>query len=222
MIVYTARITLRVTNVGSAIESVSVLADRYGGYVSGSTRTENDGSPAATVTLRVPAQDFQAVMAELRAGAERVLTENITSEDVTEEFTDLDAQLRSLRATEQQYLDLLRRANTVEDVLRVQQRLSEVRVQIERIEGRLRLLERRADLATITVTLTERPSLPGADPWDPGRIIGESWAASLRFLQATATVALRVVVFFWWVFPVLGLALLMVILLARRGGRRPA
>jgi hypothetical protein len=219
MIVYTAQVGLRVGQVGTGIERLTAIANQYGGFVSASSRSES-GTPTATVTLRVPAPSFSQAMADIRASGDRVLSENITSQDVTEQFADLNAQLRSLQATEAQYLELLRRANTVEDILKVQQQLTTIRTQIERIQGQINAISRRADLATITVTLTERPPVPVGDVWEPGRVIEESFTASLLFLQQAATAVLRITVFFWWLcLPALILVAIVAVL--SRRGRKP-
>lgn len=90
-------------------------------------------------------------VAEVRALGTRVSSEKVTGQDVTEEYVDLEARIHAQRAVEEQYLAVLREAKTIPDILAVQQKLGEARTEIERAEGRRRLLENETSLSTITV-----------------------------------------------------------------------
>ena len=106
------------------------------------------------VTIRVPADRFDEVMEEIKALAIKVEREQINARDVTEQFVDFEARLKNLRAEEEQYLKIIKKAETVEDMLAVERELSRVRGQIERIEGQLKFLSRQIDMSTITAHLT--------------------------------------------------------------------
>ncbi len=220
LLTYTATIDLRVAAVPAGVAEVEAIADRYGGYVANSRVFGGPEAPRASVTIRVPSQFFRNAMNDLRGAGDRVLSESLSTEDVTDQYTDLEAQLRSLRAAEAQYLELLRRAQTVEDTLRVQTQLRQVRTDIERIQGRLLGLDRRIEYSTITANLSQPGVTLGRDGFDPGRIIREAWEGSLVFLQTVAEVVLRVAVFFWWFcIPAVLIGLVAGVLVARR--RRP-
>jgi hypothetical protein len=185
MIVKSGSLVLQVTDLADGMRRVGgVVAGIPGAYVAASS-TSYRGDPAppgpapvpidplrpdpqrppggqsASLTLKVPAGDFDAAMEHLRALGTPV-QEQVSTQEVTEEFVDLEAQARSLEAVEAQYLRLLEKAQRVEEILPLQQRVTEVRTQIDRLRGRMNLLQRRADLSTITVSLT----LPGR-PGDP-------------------------------------------------------
>jgi hypothetical protein len=139
-----------------------------------------------------------------------VATEKSDANDATQEYTDLQARLRTLQATEQRYLDLLAKAETVPDILTLQDRLDSVRGQIEQVQGRVNLLDHLTDLATITVHL--RPLIAvaqastggGAHPISAAQ---NAWEHSLEALRSLAAAALVVTVFSWWLMPPLaGLA----------------
>lgn len=222
LLTYTATIDIRVPVVAQGITEVEAIADRYGGFVANSRLSGGPEAPRATVTIRVPSEFFRAAMNDLRGTGERVLSESLSTEDVTDQYVDLEAQLRSLRATEEQYLELLRRAQTVEDTLKVQAQLLQVRTNIERIQGRLQGLDRRIEFSTITANLTQPGVALGRDGFDPGRVVREAWEGSLVVLQAMAEGLLRVVVFFWWLcIPVLLIGAVTLVLARRRGGRKP-
>ena len=121
-------------------------------------RQAGDLQPTS-LTLRVPAEAFDQAMAALRALAQEVLAEQTVARDVTEEYTDLDARLRNLKAAETQLLTLVEQASTVDDLLKIEKRLAEVRGEIEQLQGRFNVLENRIALATIHVLLHAPPDI---------------------------------------------------------------
>jgi hypothetical protein len=209
MIVRNGRIELTVADVPGAVEAVTALTGRLGGVVLTSEVRARDGAPLATLSLRVPSERYDEAMGELRRLAVEVDRESSQAQDVTEEFADLALQVRNLEATEAQYLELLKRATSVADVLAVQQRLGEVRTQIERLKGRMNALQRRSDLSQIDVTLTA-PTVA----FRPLRHVRESWETSLRALETVIGVAVAG----WW----LWLLIALFVLWNSRRKRRPA
>ena len=154
--------------------------------------------------VRVPGERYQEVLNELRRLGD-VRTEQSTASDVTAEYTDLQSRLRNLQATAAQYLTLLQRAETINDILIVQDRLNVVRLEIEQVQGRIQLLTNQTDLATITVHLTPPALQPkpdengGAD--SPLEVAKEAFEASLMVLLGIVTVGFAIVAFSWWLIP---------------------
>lgn len=211
-IVQTASLALQVREVGAAFEEVGRIAAAAGGFVVSSRFSYQDtpvagqeepAKPArvqvASLTIRVPAARYQEVLGQLRDLGVRVDSETSNASDITEQYSDLQARLRNLEATEAQLLQLLSRASTIGEVLQVQDRLGAVRTEIDQVKGRLNLLERLSDLATITVHL--RPEAIGAKAEGGtklGRAVSEAWEASIDFLGDAAAVVVTGVVFLWW------------------------
>jgi hypothetical protein len=164
LIVKDGSLTLQVDDVGASAAQIRQLAETLGGFVVTSTEREDNGRPAATVTIRVPAERFDEAMGQLKGIAQRVNSEQISSKDITDEYVDVEARLRNLRATEQTYIGLLGQARTVDDVLKIQQQLSNVRGQIEQLQGRLQYLEKSAALSSITVELRLPAAAQGPVP----------------------------------------------------------
>lgn len=218
-----ATISLEVGDVAAAVQRVEAVAGGAGGFVSASSvfvdtppeSLPDDSRPpqrtqSATVTIRVPSSAYASVMSQLRDMADEVRSESSTTSDVTEEFTDLQARLRNLEATEARYLDLLGKANDISDILTVQDRINAVRLEIERIQGRINLLDDLSDLATIVVQLNppalvvEAPSEAGwaQQAWD------DAWETSTDVLQALGTAGIVVgVVLAWLAVPALAIAI---------------
>jgi hypothetical protein len=157
MIVRNGYIELVVSDVLGARDDIARLATNYGGYVvSSSIRGEED--LRGNITIRVPDDMFEEALAELRGMAVRVIEESTSSYDVTEEYVDLQSRLKNAEATEQQYLNILEKATDVEDILRVYERLTYVRQEIEQIKGRMQYLERTSSMSLIEVRLEPEAS----------------------------------------------------------------
>jgi len=160
-IIRDGNLTLEVAAPGDAQRKVTSIAESAGGFVVTSEAKRMGSADASrqalevTLVVRVPATQFGPVMDQIRALGTHVVQEKVTGQDVTEEFIDLQARIKTQTALEGQFLEIMKRASKVEDALEVQRQIAEVRTEIEKLEGRKRFLENRASLSTITVTLNE-------------------------------------------------------------------
>jgi hypothetical protein len=141
-----------------ALADAMGIADRFGGFVLTSS-TEHEGRSSGTVVLRVPVEQFEAALAAVEALGD-VAARTVSGQDVGEEFIDLEARRRNLEAQEAVLLGLMRRATTIPGTIRVQRELQTIRLEIERIEGRLRFLRDRTDLSTISVDFEDTGPAP--------------------------------------------------------------
>jgi len=199
-IVKTGHITLEVEDVVETMDEVAEVADELGGYVVSSHKHERERGISGSVTIRVPADRFDEAFERLRKLAINVPYESTQATDVTEEYVDLQARLRNLEATEAQYLALLEKATTVEEMLKVQQALSNVRGEIERIEGRMKYLERTSDMSLIEVSLEETKGL--AEPWSASNAFRSAVRGLTTFGRGLATALIWLGIFCWvWVPP---------------------
>jgi hypothetical protein len=204
-IVQSTSVDLGVKEVGRSFQEIIRVAETNGGFVASSAFSNLDGAQIADLTVRVPSDRYQDVLAGVR-GMGEVSQESSDANDVTEEYTDLAARLRTLEASEQRYLALLAQAKTIDEILVVQDRLDGVRGQIEQVQGRVNLLDHLTDLATITIHL--RPLAPVAEPPSNGPqpldAAASAWEHSLQALRGLAAGALVVAVFSWWLVPPAG------------------
>lgn len=164
MIVRNGDMSLIVEDVIQARDEIAQLASRLDGFVVSSWISGEGGDMRGHISIRVPDENFEPSLADLRQLAVRVDSESTSSRDVTEEYIDLEARLKNAEATEGQYLALLDRANDVEDILRIYDSLSRVRQEIEQIKGRLQYLERTSSTSLISIQLrpetSEKPVVP--------------------------------------------------------------
>src|SRR5262249_2995000 len=145
-IVQTATISMQVKDVAGASDQIGLIAGSAGGYVAASKFSSSGDQQLATVTIKVPADKYQNVLSQIRKLGAKIDTDASNASDVTEEYTDLSAQLRNLQATEAQLLTFLGQARNITEVLQVQDRLNSVRNDIERTKGRINLLDKLSDM----------------------------------------------------------------------------
>jgi len=168
-IIRQAELELQVAAPGTTQTAIERLAEQHGGYVVSAVRNIDNGSAVdvnVTVAVRVPQAELMNTIAEVKQLGRGVGSERITSDDVTDEYVDLAARTASQKQLEQQYLELLKRAGTIKDAMEVQRALADVRVEIERMEGRARLLEKESAFSTLTVhlvTAVPRLAVAGSD-----------------------------------------------------------
>jgi virulence-associated protein VapD len=194
-------------------DATDVVLQAKGLYV-GSSTSVPEGEPAGgQVTFRVPVDAFEPVLRQLKElGTYR--GEKSSTEDVTNQYVDLDGQLAAWRAQERVYLRLLDRAKSVADVIAVQNQLQQVQSSIERLQGQLNHLEDQSSFSTIVLQLTE-PGAGGPARQPTGRL-ARAWATAVNGLGVMAAAVLVAVV---WLTPVVVLAGL--VLFGVRALRRP-
>ena len=214
-IVRTASLTIQVTDISQALADIAALATQFEGYVvSSSQHADDDDSASGQVSIRVPATQYDAALQKLRELAIKVVYENSNSQDVTEQYTDLQAQLRNYEATEAQYLELLKKAESVKDMLEVQAALSNVRGEIERVKGRILYLERTSETSLIQVSLKKVKPI-GASTWDMPGIIKGAVDGLIVFGNVLLTIIIWLLVFS----PVWGIIWVVIWLVRRKKSR---
>ena len=150
------------------LSRLQALANSNGGYVSSSSSDLSGKFQSGSVTMRIDADRFDAVLGKLtalsaQAGGD---VQNVSTRavDVTAEYTDIGARLHALESTRATYLTILSRATTIGETLSVQQQIDGVQQQIEQLQGQQRLLANQSDLASLTVTVSEKGAAPKPEP----------------------------------------------------------
>ena len=196
-IVTNVDMNVRVDDVNDAMEAVTNLVDTSGGFVVSVSRTDDEDETFAFMSFRIPSNDLEAILSRVRDISERVERENRSSQDVTTEFVDIEARLGNLKAAEQQLMVLFERSGKVSDVLEVQRELTNMRGQIESLQGRLNYLSQTT--ATSLVSVWFHPTTSTAPISDPGWSPSETARGATRGLAAfgrwSADVAITVAIF---------------------------
>lgn len=229
-LVRTVRLTLTVTDGAKAAERVEALVEEAGGYVSSSEAVRRpDELLSVQMTLRVPIERLEEVVAAVRDLGERVERQSLSTEDVTDRYVDLQARLRALRATEEELTALLResraRGHSAEDIMAIFRELTGIRSQIEQIQGQLQQLADQTTYSTIHLELrpaeAARPLV--AEGWQPSATVRSSVRALVAALQWLADAAIVLIVAVLPVLLLIGLGLWVLLRLAGRlRARRPA
>lgn len=170
-------LSLAVERIEDAITNLAKIAEKLGGRTD-SVNLDNSGGAnkkRAVVVMRVPAVNFGAGMEQVKGIARKVISENISTEDITEKFIDMQARLKNLKAEETQYLDIMQKAVKIDDVLKVSQRLYGVRQQIEQLQGQMNYLSRQVDMSVITIELSSEPDIDATNVvWSPSVTVKEA------------------------------------------------
>ncbi len=195
-IIKTGSLSLRVDNAESAMnEARGIVSTKNGVVESSSLNDRGSGPRTAWMTVRVPADKFDETIQELKKIAILTLNESTNAQDVTAQVIDLEADLRNARAEEASYLAILERSGDVKDILAVTQQLSAVRQRIERLEGRMRLMQNQTDLSTISLTLTEATQVELPErTWRPGEVWRDALQDLVISLQGLVDLLIRAVV----------------------------
>jgi hypothetical protein len=215
-IVRTANVDLEVGKgrLNATINQATDVVRRAKGIYVGSSTSVPSGEPASgQVTFRVPVDAFEPVLRELK-GLGTYRGEKSSTDDVTNQYVDLNGQLAAWRAQERVYLRLLDRARSVTDVIAVQNQLQQVQSNIERLQGQLNYLEDQSSFSTIVLQLSE-PGAAGLAGEPSGRL-ARAWATAANGLGVMAATVLVAVV---WLTPLVVVAGL--VLFGLRVLRRP-
>ncbi len=200
MIIKNAKFQLAVENTDSGIDRLTGVTTDMGGYVISVRTFAENGLKAATLTFAVPVDRFEETLRRVRAIAIKVDDESASGEDVTDQYVDLESQLRNLQATANRIRDFLGKAQNVDEALKVNAQLADVEKQIETVKGRLNYMGGRAAFSTITVDLREQRSTPTPTPtptpgdWRPDQTLQAAVNAQTTLLHALTELAIWVFV----------------------------
>jgi hypothetical protein len=201
-IIRNAELNLEAENPEDAQRKITSIAELRGGFVVESQQSSSEVTSVTRdivgMTVRVPADKFSETLADIRNVSTRVVLESVKGQDVTEEFIDIEAQIKAKKALEQQFMEIMKRANTVEDALNVQSELAVVRGEIERVEGRKRFLENQSSLSTIKIRLQTAKVFAANSVGFGDRVAGAFMAGAdvaINFVMGLITVVVAILPF---------------------------
>jgi hypothetical protein len=204
-IIYTVSLDLIVADTEVAFQEIQGLTEEMGGFVSQSNMWRQEDYPRGSMTVRVPAERLDEALEKFKALAVDVESQSRDSQDVTEEYVDLEARLANEQRTERELQELLETRSErgrTEDILEVHRELSRVRAQIEQIQGRMTYLDNLASMATVQISLTPdalvQPVVVAG--WRPQGTARRAIRMLLRSLQSLADAG---IMFFLLILPIL-------------------
>jgi len=185
-----------------SMKAFAELAERLGGFVVESNQYKRmlpDGKevPQGNITIRVPAEKLDEVLEEIKNQVVEVQHENISGQDVTQEYTDLQSRLRNLEAAEKELKRIMEQAYSTEDVMNVYNQLVQIREQIEVVKGQIQYYEKAAALSAIKIEIiakaTVQPVTIGG--WQPVGVARDAIQALIEALKGVITAAIWLVLF---------------------------
>jgi hypothetical protein len=226
MIARTADVSMIVADTEPAMQSITALVTAAGGYIADSKAWREQEQVRGQISARIPAEKLDGTLGAIKTLATRVERENIGGKDVTEEYSDLGAQLVNLEATEIELRELLtevrQKTQKAEDVLKVYQELTKVRGEIERVKGRMQYLGNLAALATINIELIpDILAKPVVEPgWRPLETLKNAGRSLVNALKGLVDIAIWLIVYLLPLLLVIAIPVVLLILLVRWLARR--
>jgi uncharacterized protein DUF4349 len=206
-LIKTAKVRFQVKDTQKATSAITQLVSTHNGYIASQSVTTGSYSIENDLLIRVPSTSLDALLDGLLAQASYVESKVIEVKDVTEEFVDITARLKTQQEVENRYREILKQARKIEEILAVEKQLGEIRQEIEARQGRLRFLSHQVSYSTVQLTFAER--LPYQRPPQAGFLssLAESVKSGWRdFLDSVLglvavwpfLVALALLVFLFW------------------------
>src|SRR5574341_3731 len=209
------------------MQEISDLAKEFGGFVVSSNLYQSSTAlgkevPEATIVIRVPSERLDEALARIKEGAVDIDYENRSGQDVTNQYVDLQSQLKAKEAAEKKLLEIMDQATKAEDVLAIYLQVQNVQTEIEQLKGQIKYLEESAQLSAISVRLiAEEGTQPiEVGPWKPEGAAKEAIQDLIFFFQNFVEFLIR---FFLYNLPALiliGIPLYLIFLAGRAVYRR--
>lgn len=197
--------------------SIKNIVAQLNGYTSNENNYNYSNSKSISLTVRVPAQNFEKLLSEISKGVEEFTSKNISARDVTEQFIDMEARVATMKETEARYTELLKKANSVGEILEIEEQISYLRADIESIEGQLKYLSSQVSYSTLNINISSpyvrESGLKNGPTFSDG--FNEGWDGFVLFLVGLT---------YLWPFFLLGLVIFLFIrwMIRKRKNRKAA
>ncbi|CAH0255484.1 hypothetical protein SRABI96_03285 [Peribacillus sp. Bi96] len=187
-VIHQAQLELKVKSLEKAQMKIENKVEEYGGYVvESNVYREDEEKVEGSITVRVPEAHFQDFLSDSEGQASKVVGRNVTGQDVTEQFVDLKARLKSKRAVEERLLAFMQDAKKTEDLLKISSDLAAVQEEIEQLTGQMKYLENQTSYSTVTITLSQdRIVVPGIENKELN-----TWERTKKQLATSANLILK-------------------------------
>lgn len=183
-VMYEANVKMRVKNLKQARKQIDEYIRKKEGYLVDASRNRDGKSVNGQMVYRIPRPSFYPFLGYLEKVAKEIPSQNISGQDVTEEYVDLESRLKAKKAVEKRLLHLMEEAKSTKDLLQVSERLAQVQEEIEQLKGRMNYLDHRTVYATVTIHATQEAPLgsPEETP-DTGERMKSSFIQSIGLLK---------------------------------------
>lgn len=182
--------------------AILAQAKKYNAYISNDNQTTDDYQTTTRMQMRIPSDKFDEFITGIEKDVTKFDEKRIEVLDVTEEYIDVSARMKTKKELEQHYYDLLKQTKNVSEVLLVEEQLNTVRADIESAEGRLKYLKDKVSMSTLNLTFYETTSAPVGFFGEIGKSFVSGWKGFLYFILGIISawpIVLPVAVFLFWI-----------------------
>ncbi|MBI3135103.1 MAG: DUF4349 domain-containing protein [Bacteroidetes bacterium] len=187
-LIKTGTISFKTASVDSTRKKVLDATTRHNGYIASDSETKSYGKFSTTIVIRVPNNNFDPLLNEISEGVEAFDQKDILVEDVTEEFVDAEARVKTKKELEIRYHELLKEAKSVSEMLEIEQQIGDLRAEIESLEGRLKFLTSQVKFSTLTVTFYEEYEETKGWGAKFSKSFGQGWDNLIYFFIGLTTI----------------------------------
>lgn len=184
-------------------DAIIGLATKYGGFVVSSNIYETNSQSGSkilqgTIMIRVPAEKLNDAIKEIKADVVEVTSEVSSGQDVTQQYTDLNSQLKNLESAEKQLSIIMERAEKTEDVMMVFNQLTQIRGQIESIKGQMQYFQQASALSSVSINLVAEETVTPIEigRWKPEGIVLEAVQNLIDFMKFFFEIIVNLVIVF--------------------------
>jgi hypothetical protein len=165
MIIHKAVMSVNVKELDKAQSNIEQKVEQYGGYiVESNVYQEDDQTSSGKMIVRIPEKNFEKFLVDAEGEAAEILERNVTGQDVTEQFVDLQSRVKSKRAVEERLLEFMSNAQKTDDLLKISSDLATIQEEIEVMVGKMKYLENQTSFSTIELSMYEnRVVVPDID-----------------------------------------------------------
>ena len=187
-------LSLEVTNLDSAILNVKNIIAANSGMITSSNSGYSD-QPYVNINILIPSSEFDGVLEDIKQISSIVNNENIYTNDVTEEYIDIESRLNVMLETEKRFLSLLETANKIEEIVQVEKEIMRIRGEIDSLTGRIKYLTTTTENSQLNLYMIEEMPISGSDDWNIGNSFDDSLRTFISFLKNTADFLIGILVF---------------------------
>ncbi|NWF50921.1 MAG: DUF4349 domain-containing protein [Ignavibacteriaceae bacterium] len=206
-IIKSGSIRFETVNVKETHKFIKNTVAELGGYIGNENVYNFEDRIEHTVEVRVPEDKFNLLIDKISSSVEKLESKNISTVDVTEEFIDVEARIKTKKELEARYKEILKKAARVDEILNIEREMGNLRSEIESLEGRMNYLKNRIALSSLTITFYEKVASPFGFASKLVKALENGWTALLWFIIILVSL---------WPFIILTLVIIFIILTIRK------
>jgi hypothetical protein len=212
MVIQDTSLSFQVKNVSDSIKKITSDAQSFGGYMINSYLSQPEEAASGNLSLRIPTDKLPQALETFKKSAVKVVSESVSGQDVTDQYSDLDTQLQILNQTKQKFQEIMDKATAVSDLLNVEQQLMNIQSQIDSVKGRQLYLSQSAKLSKVTIYLsTDEMALPYAptNEWRPLVVFKEAVRSMVGTIRSLANLVIWTAVYLPIIIPIVAVVIIL-------------